>query len=204
MAKISGRPGAWPAAPKAHPNRTTPATRPIPPLVALEDIDGIVFWREDEIAAFTPEFQGRLRGVKRDGSVAHLTGPVPAGPWVALGESWVLPQWLTQLPDNSWQDPAGFIHLPQFLPQPDPFPLPPPVTGLECGRDQVIGLQATGKNQCLWLTDQGNIPWEMSLKEAARRLPERVRVQAGLYLNRTRLGRIVAESKEYPVCRPAP
>ena len=75
-------------------------------MIEFEDEGGIVFWPEYEVAALTPEFQGRWRGVRRDGSVAHRPGRPNGGPWVPLGDSWVLRQHLERLPEGGWRDPV--------------------------------------------------------------------------------------------------
>lgn len=166
-------------------------------MIAFQQAESLEFWHPHEVASLTPEFQGRVRGVHRDGRVAHRPDWPAEGPWVPLQQCLVHPHWLRETPEG-WRDPAGFLLGQGQLPQvalPEPLP---EVPGLPCARASIYGLKAEGQSHTLLLTDAGSVVWR-SLKpaKAAARLPEMVLLKKGLWANRLRLVRVRHSAKNY-------
>jgi hypothetical protein len=160
-------------------------------MIEFQDEDGLVFWPEHDVASLTPEFRNRWRAVMRDGSVAHRPTPPPDGPWVPLGNSLVMPCWLTRTP-SGWKDPAGFELGGGELPE---VPLPQPASAIlpkiGCRSDQVLALTAGPPFGCTWHTDLGTVVWPgLSAVKAARHHPNLVCVRRGHHVNRQRLRKI--------------
>ena len=104
-----------------------------------------------EIAAWSPSRYSRWRVVLADGQVMHHPGPVPAGPWVAVGKHWLQPALL-----SDGRDRAGFLLTDQPLPAaPTSAPLPSPPGLVQLTRTQWIPLHRirTTKERSLELDD---------------------------------------------------
>ena len=163
-------------------------------MLVLQDMLGLVLWPKTEVATITPEI-GRYRCVMSDGSVAHFPGPVPEGPWVGLGESWVMPQHLRRSSDG-WTDPGGFNYPDADL---APVPPPPPETeavGLPCKPSQILCLQGED-GEATWSTDLGPFPAGLYAAQAARLHPDLVHAGRGTYVKRRRLRRILNERQRF-------
>ncbi|MBX3172565.1 MAG: hypothetical protein KF760_34500 [Candidatus Eremiobacteraeota bacterium] len=148
-------------------------------MLALQDEQGLLFRSAGEIAALVPDGFGRWRVSLREGAVAHIPGERPAGPWVALGEAWVLPELLTREGD-SWRDPAGFLYAYAPL-QPSGW--------VEPALSSVVTLTSQGTGSVLH-TMQGDVESPLTAVQKAREFPELVLLARGQYFNRARLRRI--------------
>lgn len=171
-------------------------------MIVWQTRDALVFWPEHQVAALTPEFEGRWRGVMADGSVAHRPGPPSPeqlGAWVPLGTSLVRPELLTRTPDG-WTDPAGFTHPGQTDPlpaAPPPAPLPE-VDGLPCRRASVWAVEILNRDDSLWRTDEGEFIWKhVRPLVAVKDLPEMFTLRRGYWLNRLRLRRIYSDGQKF-------
>lgn len=138
-------------------------------MLVLEDFQGLVFYPPHQIATLTPFLHGWWRAVTLEGEVLHLPQR-PDGPWVPLGPSWVLPSALQDGPDG-WLDQGGF-HYPGHL-QPQQTPLEP--------LDPLYAMRTT--KGVTWLTDQGEIPADLTLEQALKLHPELVQITQNLYGN---------------------
>jgi len=157
-------------------------------VLITQDAEGLVFRRPEEIASITPEYADRWRVVDAWGCVSYLPTAPPAGPWVALGESWVNPRWLRPQ-GEFWVDPAGFCYPRQTLGQAPTLPQEAAAEGLPCAAPAVVSLIGHGKT-CHWHTDEGDIPWNMPAVQAAPRHPHLFQMRQGIFLNLRRLKRI--------------
>jgi len=155
-------------------------------MLVAQDAFGLVFATEERVASLTPAFPNRWRVVFADGTVAYFPGPLPSGPWLRLGESYILPQLLRQTEEGR-EDPAHFPFPPHSL-LPVPFPPEPPVAELPCRTDAIWALDDKG-----WHTDQGRLPCAPPLESAARLHPDLCQARPGLYFNLRRLRRILVK-----------
>lgn len=157
-------------------------------LVVLEDCDGLVFYPPHQIASLTPFLCGWWRAVTASGEVLHLP-QLPPGPWLTLGASRGLPYLLTRVGTDLWRDPAGFLH--QGLPSGSCEPPPPPrlLEPLGCTSQEVRGARLRN-GDCIWLTEQGEIPGRFSEPEMSSHFSWLVELGAGLYGNRERFRRL--------------
>lgn len=160
-------------------------------MIIVQCPDGLQFWKERDIASWTPEFRNWWRLVRRDGRVGHRPeGPPPDGPWLPLGKHQVTPQHLQQTPAG-WLDPAGFLlPLEPLTPVPPPPP-EEPVEGLPCLPSKIYALTTYGRGHSRWLTDQGEVivRWKFAEK-LSQLLPDLFQCRKGIYLNRNRLTHI--------------
>lgn len=76
-------------------------------MLLVQTADEVLCVPEGEVASVMPVFPDRWRVVLGDGRVGHRTGAVPEGPWLALGDGWVRPEWLRREGDF-WVDPAEY------------------------------------------------------------------------------------------------
>jgi len=123
----------------------------------------------EEIAAWSPTL------------FARHPGPVPPGPWVALGDHWVQAHLIHQ-----GKDPAGFL-LPD-LPMPSALPVSPPLAmqagpALPCPPERVLCLK-DGE----WILDDGQkIPAEMPAELAAPHHPGLLRLSKSCWVHHNRI-----------------
>ncbi len=148
-------------------------------MIALQDERGLLFRPASQLAALVPDGFGRWRVSLRDGSVAHIPGERPEGPWVALREAWVLPEWLTHQGER-WLDPAGFSYAyeplePTGWVDPDPGP--------------VVTLCSHGTGSLLHTVD-GDHTSPLTAAQKAREHPGLVLISRGNYCNPAHLRRI--------------
>lgn len=158
----------------------------------FEDAQGLLFYREEQIAAITPEFRGRYRIVAADGTCGTRPSPPPEGPWAGLGPSLVAPPFLKASP-GGFLDPRGFFHAGELTGQWSPQDLSDWDGDLDCDPDEVQQLVGVGENGlgCVWITDVGEFPWDKSASSAAREHPTLVQLRRGHYLNLRRFRKIV-------------
>ena len=135
----------------------------------------------EEIAAWSPTRFSRWRVVLADGQVLHHPGPVPAGPWVRLGEHWVQPHHIHQ-----GKDPAGFA-LPDLPMPPAPPVAPRPAIqagpALPCPPEQVLCLMDDH-----WILDDGRkIPAGLSAELAAAHHPGLLRFSKTCWVHHNRI-----------------
>jgi hypothetical protein len=140
-------------------------------MVIFQDELGLVFYPPEQIASLTPAFPDRWRVVASDGSLGYRPNP-PDGPWVALGDSRVAPQWL-----KDGIDPAGFYLGSESL------------RPVEFGACQGVPFWAWEKGQ--WLTDQGAIDSGLSQAEVLATHPEMRLARRGLCFNLRRPRRLL-------------
>ena len=152
-------------------------------MVVFQDSQGLLFYPPEKIAALTPTYPGRWRVVACDGTVGYCLD-LPEGPWVALGESRVAPQWLS----HEGLDPAGFGHGPVEL-EPVSFEGGPEGVDLPCAAEAIWAWR-----EGMWLTDQGALPGPGSLEEVLLRHPEMRRARPGFCFHRRRLRRLLRSS----------
>jgi hypothetical protein len=158
-------------------------------VIEFQGGDGLVFAARRDVASLVPEFDGRWRGVLRDGTVAHRPVAPGEGPWVAVGDMLLNPRWLVRT-ENGWEDPAGFVFASGEL-DVVPEPEEPAVAGLPCAADAVYALRPDGATGCAWLTDNGEFVWpKTSARKASALHPRMVEITKSLYVNRRRLRRI--------------
>lgn len=148
-------------------------------MIALQDERGLLFRPEFEIAVLVWDGHGRWRASLKDGGVAHIPGERPAGPWVALGDAWVLPQLLVRDGDF-WLDPAGFRYA--YAPLETVVEVVEPV-------DEIITLCSQGTGS-LSHTDRGDFESALTAVQAARAHPQLLLATRGNYYNPFRLRRI--------------
>lgn len=156
-------------------------------VIALEDENGLLFRFRGEIAVLAWDDYGRWRVTLRDGRVAHLPGPRPKGPWVALDEgTWVLPGWLTR-DGQEWVDPAGFRYAYREL-APCDYRDPP------AGR--VLTLLSHGTGSIL-RTDEGEFVSPLTAVQHSKAYPFLLLATRGNYYNPARLRRIERDNTRH-------
>ncbi len=166
--------------------------------IVCEDEGGLVFYRPNEIASVVMEMPQRCRVVSRDGNVSYRTD-WPEGDWARVGEVRVNPEALVQLEKRLWSDPAGFVHVGP-LENPVELAIPDPIaTSIGVPLQSVLGIRRTSAKSCVWITDQGETPQANSADSAAQAHSELVLVQEGVYVNRHRLRRLLAQANSQVV-----
>ncbi len=148
-------------------------------IIALQDENGLLFRRPSEIAALAPDGFGRWRASLKDGTVAHIPGERPAGPWVALQDAFVLPELLTRQGER-WVDPAGFTYAYQPL---EPTGWVDPEVGA------VITLCSKGTGSVVH-SCEGDQASALTAAQKAKEHPELVLISRGNYCNPGRLRRV--------------
>lgn len=158
----------------------------------LEDAEGLVFYRVEDVAAITPEFEGRYRVVAADGTCGTRPFAPPPGPWVPLGPSMVHPR-LLRPARGGYLDPHGFFHQGELKRRPPSEQVDPWDGDLPCEPDQVIQLLGKGENGlgCVWVTDVGEFPEEISAVQASREHPCLIQLRRGQFVNLRRFRRIL-------------
>jgi len=158
-----------------------PPPKPPPPLwlrrLAVQVEGGLLFIPFAQVASLTPVAVGRIRVVRNDGSQFYRPGPMPDGPWVALGESRVRPEHLRRVGEQ-WEDPGGLRYPLAALANAPAVETAP--------EDQVLRLQNTDAG-CRWVTDAGQQDEAGPAELAAAKHSGLVRVGRGLWVNRHRL-----------------
>lgn len=148
-------------------------------MIALQDEKGLLFRKISELAALQSDGFGRWRVSLKDGSVAYLPGDRPQGPWLALGQAWVLPELLTRQGDQ-WVDPAGFTYPYQPL-QASDWVDPDP------GPEITLCSQGTGS---ILHTSDGDQTSPLTAAQKSKDHPRLVLISRGNYCNPERLRRI--------------
>jgi len=148
-------------------------------MIAMQDEEGLLFRPASEIAALVYDGFGRWRASLKDGRVAHIPGDRPEGPWVPLGEAWVLPELLVRQ-GAFWVDPPGFAYPYQAL-EPSGWAQPDPGT--------VITLCSKGTGSVLH-TSSGDSVSSLTAAQKSKEHPELVLISRGNYCNPQRLRRI--------------
>ena len=158
----------------------------------MEDAQGMVFYREEDIAAITPEFEGRFRIVTADGTCCTRPFPPPPGDWVPLGPSQVLPRHMRSV-RGGYMDPTGFYHAGKLSRAPVVQELEAWDGDLPCQPDQVIQLLGKGENGLgsVWVTDVGDFPQDSSAAIASSEHPTLIQLRRGQYINLRRFRRIL-------------
>ena len=150
-------------------------------LLVMEDAQGLVVWPQDRVAALSPAYPDQWRGVCQDGSVAYRPSLPEGGPWVRLGDSWVLPALLRRVADG-WVDPGEFLHPVGTLPpSPEPEPLDPRWAWEET--EQGVGY---------WENDRF-FPCPGTLQQAVAGQSGLVRVGPRLFVRLARVRRLLVE-----------
>jgi len=150
-------------------------------LIVLEDKDSLVFYRPEEIVSLTPFLWGWWRAVVLDGSVFHVPTR-PDGPWVPLGDSWVLPDRMESIGNNLWRDAGGFTYRGELCARSSQAGVLEPT-------DAVWGIRQDGASWAL-LSDEGEQPGQQSLEGLLELYPDLIDAGAGLYLRHKRLRRL--------------
>lgn len=156
-------------------------------MIALQDEAGLLFRPLSHLAVLAWDDHGRWRVTLQDGTVAHLPGERPEGPWVRLNDkTWVLPRWLRQEGDE-WVDPAGFRYA--YEPVEDPGWVDPPA-------GDILTLCSHGTGSVL-RTDQGEFFSALTAVQRAGEFPFLLLATRGHYYNPARLRRIERDNTRH-------
>lgn len=161
-------------------------------MLAVQDEQGIFFTPATEVVALVRDHPQRWRVVLSDGRVANLPGEKPVGPWVPLGDAWLLPQKLRRSADG-YHDLAGFFYAgAELAPVSISIPSSPEVPGLPCRLDQVLSVK-TARGQASWSTDLGVYTQPLATTGDPAGYRGLVPIHRGLFANSSRLGRVLIE-----------
>lgn len=150
-------------------------------MLAVQTAEENLYVPEWAIASLTPVHPHRTRVVLADGTVAHRPGPPPAGPWVPLHHSWVLPHHLTREGDF-WKDPGDYLY---------PYA---PLAELEIEEEEsglpegLIAFEVHDKAY-FWRTDTGLEPADLKPAQAEQLYPQLCLVAPSYLINTARVRR---------------
>ena len=157
-------------------------------VVAFQDGDGLIFYRQDQIATLTPEYRGRWRGVLADGAVVHRPG-CPEGPWPQMGESRVNSRHLRATEGGAWKDRADFVYEGDAPPALEE-PVWPEIPGQDLNCLEVWGVEVQAGGTLVWLTDRGPMDCTVSLQELPAHHPDLICCGKQWWVNPQRLRRL--------------
>lgn len=170
-------------------------------VILAHDLQGLVFWPAEDVAAIRAEHAGRLEVVHRDGSVAHRPGPLEAwsgSPFMAAGSGVLLNPANVEWESGGARLPGGRIVEGVRRPRRVAGRVPELVVPeLGVRPSEVLYVQAlVGRSHIV--TDRGVVeaPEGLLGKEVAALIPGLVRATRDWHVNPRRLKRVRPEPRQ--------